>query len=191
MGEQVAVSRQAVIGWRAWSAQGLELASPMMETPWQLGQLSWNGSCQCVLGDMVKRYERSRREVEAQMIELMQRPCSYGDPELMHQLVERHIEYLRELALEAVSCSECLCGINAFASRELLAASSYVMAPGALAAGTVELTGEVRAYELGWRAERARASELWTLWPEDEAHVRSICARVGADYMGVWACSTG
>jgi hypothetical protein len=52
----------------------------------------------------------------------------------------------------------CLCGINAFASREQLGRSAWAFKR---VIGEVELTGQVRGFDAGWRASHARPRRLW------------------------------
>lgn len=77
---------------------------------------------------------------------------------------------------------DCWCGINAFAEREQLADSRYI---DHMVIGRVELTGRVRGYELGWRAEHARVVEIWAATAEDECTTRQVASSNGAAYMGV------
>lgn len=77
---------------------------------------------------------------------------------------------------------ECLCGINAFAEREQLANSSYVDHD---AIGHVHLTGQVRGYAIGWRAERARIVEVWATSQLTAGKVQAAAEASRVTYRGV------
>lgn len=84
---------------------------------------------------------------------------------------------------------ECHCGINAYAKFADLLTSPYC-AHGKESAdivARVQLTGRVRRYERGWRAEHARVDAAWYRYARDlssQGWLEGYCARQGVVYGG-------
>jgi hypothetical protein len=87
---------------------------------------------------------------------------------------------------EAQSRLQCQCGVNAFATIEQLIERGYTEDEMVTAIGRVELWGEVRSFERGWRAEHAQAAEVWALREFEASDVRQACVDAGIAYRGVW-----
>jgi hypothetical protein len=91
--------------------------------------------------------------------------------------------------LAAVRCKrcrdgrDCHCGINAFAHPWQIAGSPHYFEPGGFV-GSVSLSGEVRTYRKGFRADRGQPHTLWAM--DDKAHEigHDIARRYGAAYAG-------
>lgn len=66
-------------------------------------------------------------------------------------------------ALSLIDYMPCHCGINAYSSPQLLAASRYATVCDAI--GQVELQGRVEVFEHGFRAEHARIIKVWASDP--------------------------
>jgi hypothetical protein len=85
----------------------------------------------------------------------------------------------------------CQCGINAFRTSHLLAERGYLDFDNRErpihAVGRVELTGRVREYERGYRAERAQIIEVWATGMGRGGYVELICKRLGLTYRGRWS----
>jgi hypothetical protein len=88
---------------------------------------------------------------------------------------------VRDEAEQLIESIECVCGVNAFATPEQLEQSRYADMP---AVGCVLLEGEVRAFERGWRAERARVHLVWAATWLHAERVREAAEACGAIYMG-------
>jgi hypothetical protein len=159
--DNVMVSREPLIGWRGWDIIDGRFTSPDQGTVWgEDGTLQWNGSCGCFVADA--------RIVKAMMTALAEsgKPASEQD------------------ALNALRSEEpCHCGINSFATRERLEAAHY--ASDCDAVGEVELTGEVRTFEDGYRAERAQIVRVWATRWRHAHEVRWAAKDAGIEYAGV------
>jgi hypothetical protein len=177
---------EPAIGWRGWAVDDAGFRSPDRGTFWRAdGTLIWDGKCRCAL-------EVARTFIEA-------RAGQRGE----HWRASESIEILR--TLDEMVLRECQCGINAFDSAERLVTSSYLaervgaadtwtdevsaMPDGCKlaisAVGAVQLSGQARAFERGWRAERARIERVWSVGNvEDAKGVRREAARAGVTYMG-------
>ncbi len=82
----------------------------------------------------------------------------------------------------ALSGGLCHCGINAFATRQQLAERAYF---DHMAIGSVALSGTVRQFPLGWRAQKAQVYEVWARNLIYEHKVRQAALKVGATYRGI------
>lgn len=77
----------------------------------------------------------------------------------------------------------CACGVNAFARRRDLLMSEYARS-GVIA--QLELTGSVRCYELGYRAERAKIVRVWSTVPGSHAvNIERVAREHGIEYAGL------
>jgi hypothetical protein len=182
--QSLEVSTQPVIGWRFWRLVEGQLVSPDQGTPWpQDGRLVWDGACRCCMGPS---YWKSRPGA-ARTISL-------------DEMWERwHMGWLSkalvgppETAVQPGGLPQnCYCGINSYKSRELAIRSAHanrrpIPCP---VMGQVELTGVVRVYENGWRAEQARvvALELHQHATSDmHDQVRKIAKACGARIDGTF-----
>ncbi len=85
---------------------------------------------------------------------------------------------------------KCHCGVNAWADQKVMDLSGYCSLTSRRSADLVarlELTGEVRRYERGWRSQRARIQTLWYRYDRREnelAWLRQWCHRRGAAFGG-------
>lgn len=190
---------EPIIGWRAWQldCHGT-FRSPDMGTAWPGGQLTWDKVCACT-----KDGHAAGRLADAKFFRQQAEHCSI--PGSKANLI-KYAEGFEKLWTNPV----CLCGINAYASRELLEMSKYPTE--AIAIGMVELTGQVRQYEKGWRGETGRITSVWStnfshersmpapytktpqqhedFWEQHAQHhekaVSRAAAAIGATYHGRW-----
>jgi hypothetical protein len=88
----------------------------------------------------------------------------------------------RLLARLGLAPAHCVCGINAYLDREQLTAAAYMSLP---AVGVVELTGEVRTFERGYRGQKARACKMWATDLYFQDRVEAAARQAGVEYGGV------
>jgi hypothetical protein len=153
---QIPDAIEPAVGWRGWYAVGGTLMSPTRYTPWNKGHLSWDGICRCREGELMT----------------------------MHDELAMETSEAARLAREAVEnmLLDCNCGINAFRDREQLAESGYPH--WCHVVGEVELHGQVRVYEKGYRAEHARASRIWATKLRHVPRARRAAKEAGIEYAG-------
>lgn len=145
---------EPIMGWRSWSVKEINgrpsFVSPQQNTPWDRGRLDWDGECRC---------ERSRsaasrmwRQHTEWIRRDRERSAGEDNPERQTRL-----RMLKELG----DPEQCHCGINAFAHAGQLIDGPHLFLTANHAVGQVALSGMVRGYERGWRAERAQVMRVW------------------------------
>lgn len=182
---------EPIIGWRGWSVRKSEsgryyLHSPQQGDCWRDGQLVWDGSCRCIIEAMHQAYQTRLQA------------CRYTQDTVKHflrhqsaaeqRVALQHLATLEEMETiyEQLLSMGCHCGINAFVDPQTLTSTSYTGDHEVQALGQVQLSGEVRGYERGWRAQAGRAAALWATSAEHEQAVRAAAVQVGAAYEGIW-----
>lgn len=148
-------------GWRSWQVndQG-QFISPQRKNVWEGGRLAWDGKCGCPA-----RVATTIRKVAGAVAKEL--------------LAER----LKNGELPKAPPIVCLCGINAYSSYEQITGSPYYKAGHAI--GLVHMSGTVRQYEDGWRAEYARIARVWATDAKYADAVRAAADSCGAVYEGV------
>lgn len=89
---------------------------------------------------------------------------------------------------QALKGQDCHCGVNAYASEhELIEGAGNLLRIGTMVVGQVALEGEVRVFERGFRAERARVLRVWSLSADSRVidDVSRLCTRDGVEFAGV------
>lgn len=172
-----------VLGWRGWSIAGhlhdesLVFASPQQGDLWHQGRLSWNGSCKCDISQDPDQYKR----IKSMIAEIESSP-KYVE---MRSQGRRHAYLYILYALKKLTPADCHCGINAFASSAHLQQAMLTL--GSIeAVGQVALTGTVRCFEKGWRAEHGQIVRVWAIDRTDPGDVAAAAEAAGAQFMGVW-----
>jgi hypothetical protein len=186
-----------IIGWRTWRVgrwtdQAGErhrcLVSPYMGTLWKNGHLSWSGECRCreTVEHQLKR--------DSCLLQRMLDEVRNGELKNTGMAHEQHLRLREKLAGRVMHAQDmlhepdwqCACGINAFATVEQLTHGNYDMSRGVQAIGCVELTGIVRRYERGWRAEHGKIVRVWAQSPRIATAVEAAAREAGAVYEGLW-----
>lgn len=99
-----------------------------------------------------------------------------------------------DLSADACRCGslyykneQCVCGVNAYATRRLLMSSPYCIPWFMRCAciGEVALSGEVRGFRDGWRAETGQIKRVWAVTRWHAKRVREAADASGVQYMGV------
>jgi hypothetical protein len=101
--------------------------------------------------------------------------------------VERDDDHDSACLAPRVRPDQCLCGINAFKSLdELIEGAPELRLHGQELVVQVELSGQVRLYEKGYRAKRARVIQAWKLGAGrgHDKFAAKTCERAGVELAG-------
>lgn len=170
-----------IIGWRGWNVDQDHFVSPDQGTPWtSRGELVWDKRCRCRTFPFFKTIQKVVSGVTSGVIWSV-------SSSLPINAVKVGPSQPAPAAPASASSDPCHCGINAFAARDQLALSRYLVRRRhrTHAVGTVALAGEVRVFERGYRADRARVDKVWATSWRYRRQVRSVAQVAGAQYMGV------
>jgi hypothetical protein len=197
---------EPIIGWRSWDVEDGRFVSPDQKTVWRAdGTLAWDRKCRCDLA-RPKPKPRPRPDRIAHSagnttsastytvtIQSMTGACVVQEHTSAGSTFVRSPLYRKAPPAPAPAPAAkgvCHCGINAFATRRLMIESRYLprscTAGRIQAFGEVALSGVVRKYEIGYRAELARVVRVWSLSPyaPEADQVRKAAEAAGAQYMG-------
>jgi hypothetical protein len=154
---------------------GPQLMSPHIEVAWPGGYLEWDMECRCGADVQPSDYElvqdaeqklREYREV-GRRLAVARRAGQLGEVARLEQRAQDLELWLPALQVRlegrAAHHGHCVCGINAFATFGQMVDAGYSVLPRTVAIGEVELWGEVRSFERGWRGQYARARRVWAL----------------------------
>lgn len=172
-------------GWRGWKVVDGTFHSPQRKGEWVGGKLSWDGQCRCG-AKANKRIVSASSKVLGFAARLAGGPAPLvADKQppapSLGELVGVASNTLGGLAQKAGD--QCHCGINAFGTEHQIQMSNYFNSCQAI--GVVHLSGEVRQFAKGWRAQHAQVARVWATQPEYEEIVREAAKSVGAVYEGV------
>lgn len=174
---------EPIIGWRTWSVRKENgqpsFISPFQQTVWDRGSLNWNGVCGCEKTRTATQRQIDKFQAALDMLN------SHAEVDTHPELIEQKQKAMQRLA-EAGDADQCHCGINAFSLPGQVLDDPIMNMVCGHAIGQVALSGLVRGYEYGWRAERAQIVRVWTgAMPEaDPKLVRAAAEAAGAQYMG-------
>lgn len=198
---------EPIIAWRTWSAKSVDgqplLTSPLRSSEWHEGQLIWDGTCGCersrkgARNTLLSRQRALKRlqtegisehehKVEAMLHALRSRGSGEDQPAPEPDTVQERIAKIKQGIKMLGNPDECHCGINAFATAQQMLGSTHMMHTSNHVLGQVELSGTVRKYEAGWRAERGRVVRIWSGTHSDvnEYLVRAAAQVASVEYMG-------
>lgn len=179
---------EELIGHRLWvlDDQG-DLRSPSVTALWREGTLAWNLACKCRAGVTSEYLYEVCSDLYHPHAEwawyAWSGRISAGAP---HEMRDDLIGLIDE-------ADDCRCGVNAFDNALDLLGSSALKdrntwaAPSSSAPviGEVALSGHVRVFARGYRAEKARVVSLSAMRFRDRSRVRTWCAANNARYDGL------
>lgn len=183
---------EPIIGWRAWQVQSVNghhtLCSPQMGTPWTSGKLTASTLCHC--GASKQAEQGSFFDTYDDLLDDMD---MWDDDEIEGISVEEiraslvnthgHVADRGQAVIRSIAEGLCACGVNAFADLELLLASPYAEGPD-IVIGQVALSGAVRCYERGYRAEHGQIMRVWAVDESVAQQARHIADHSGFAYAG-------
>jgi hypothetical protein len=176
-GDGLAVRRLVLRAWKglALGEQTFEVAervhhsqlvpkSPVLGHLWVDGTLHWDGECGCHL------------VVPAALAQSIGAEPGSEAAQLAWEAVVR----LQREQLDQ-NLRTCRCGINAFTRRRHLLGTEYGAQD---IVAEIEISGVVRTFERGYRAERGRIVRMYSTREHTRAMVQAMCKRMGIEYAG-------
>lgn len=155
-------------------------------TIWSEGVHEWDGVCRCKTLRIHRKYKADFERLAIQTdIDILSQQLK-DDPESpVSEMLQTLLDHQRAKLKVPPQEPECHCGVNAFSSLAVLDEKGYLAEENVHAVGTVYLSGIVRAFEHGYRAQRGEVGQLWAVRAEDAGDVEDVCRELGVQYMGL------